>query len=289
MRVTVADEVAAVRAIPDPLQRAQQAGQLLAEFSSASADLGAIRREAMETLTADGMTPAGLADALGVSRARVSQLMRSGPPPERALLAPDPGPVTVVVAGKVESDRPDPQPVVASDDLAAWETLADLARTLHLDISYEVLAPGEYLRLNRSNLVVMVGPRLAPNIREVLESDDCLSFARDERGWHLRDHVAGAVHRSPMDHGEPGDVAYLGRLPRPDGRGTILYLAGIHAAGEAGAAHWLAHHVADLYREVRTRRCSMLIGSTHDQTASPRRVVASDRLTPVYRPGGGAQ
>ena len=37
-----------------------------------------------------------------------------------------------------------------------------------------------------------------------------------------------------MDNGEMCDFGYLGRLPRPDGRGTFLYIGGIHAAGTSG-------------------------------------------------------
>lgn len=283
----LSDAVRDVREVTDPLDRARRAGEIITAIGATQTELSAIRREAVETLLEGGRSVTDVAGLLGISRARVSQLIRTAPPPERTLLAPDGGPITVVVAGKIESGRQDPQPVVAEDDLVAYQTLADLARTMQIDIDYEVLPPGGYLRLNRSNLVVMVGPRHAPNIREALESDPNLKFALDERGWHLIDRQTGVVYRSPMDQGEPGDVAYLGRIPRPDGRGHVLYAAGIHAVGESGAMHWITDHVADLHREVRAHRFSALIGCTYDVESSPRRIVRSERLTPIYRPGGG--
>lgn len=36
------------------------------------------------------------------------------------------------------------------------------------------------------------------------------------------------------------DIAYFGRFPRLDGRGTFLYMAAIHAPGPAGIVHYLS-------------------------------------------------
>lgn len=43
--------------------------------------------------------------------------------------------------------------------------------------------------------------------------------------WYLVDQTAGVDYRSPRNSGESRDYGYIGRLPRPDGRGTFLYLA----------------------------------------------------------------
>lgn len=51
---------------------------------------------------------------------------------------------------------------------------------------------------------------------------------------YMVNHHTGEVYRSPSDSGEPIDYGYLGRLSRPDGRGTFQYLAGIHAMGNLG-------------------------------------------------------
>jgi hypothetical protein len=115
----------------------------------------------------------------------------------------------------------------------------------------------------------------------VLASDPNLGFAHDDRGWLLVDHATDTTYRSPMDDGEPGDYAYLGRLPRIDGRGAFLYLAGIHAPGNSGAVHYLESHVEELYGEVRTGRFSTLIACRFDPAT--RQVTSSERVTPIYR------
>ena len=85
--------------------------------------------------------------------------------------------------------------------------------------------------------------------------------------------------------GTPGDYAYLGRLPRPDGAGTFLYLAGIHAPGILGAAHYIADNIAELHRELKTRRFSVLISCQFDP-ADRRKILSTGRLTPLYRHDG---
>jgi hypothetical protein len=87
-----------------------------------------------------------------------------------------------------------------------------------------------------------------------------------------------------MDSGEHADYAYLGRLPRIDGRGTFLYLAGIHAPGASGAAHYLEGHLSELYAELRTRRFSTIIACTFDPTTHE--ITSSERVTPLYRSEG---
>jgi hypothetical protein len=273
-----------VREVGDPLQRAREAGTLINETQHAANVLGGIRREALEELIAGGASQAQLAAELGLTRARIGQIIKAGPAPERIFLGT--GDLVVVVAGKVESNRPDPQPVVAQDDMAAIDQLAQLARPMGFEVSFEVSPSSGFVRLNRENLVVMCGPRLSPNIREVLESDEAISFGEDGEGWHLIDNHTGEKYRSPMDQGEPRDFAYLGRLPRPDGKGTFLYAAGIHAVGEAGVMHYLATSLGELYREVKTKRFSTIIAGSFDPKAATRRIVASERVTPLYRHEG---
>jgi hypothetical protein len=135
--------------------------------------------------------------------------------------------------------------------------------------------------LNRDNLVVICGPRLSPIIAQVLASDPNLGFAHDDQGWYLVDHVTGTTYRSPRDHAESADYAYLGRLPRIDGRGTFLYFAGIHAPGNSGAMHYLEGHLEELYGEVRTGRFSTIIACRFDPDSH--QVTSSERVTPLYR------
>lgn len=105
-------------------------------------------------------------------------------------------------------------------------------------------------------------------------------FAKDDAGWHIVDSETGTVHRSPIDSGKNTDIAYIARLRRPDGKGTFLYMAGVHAAGTAGAAHFIEHNLADVYSEVKTRRFSTLISA---EVGDDLKVKSSERIAPIYK------
>jgi hypothetical protein len=272
-------DIEAVRELDDPLKQAQQASDLLTQYQAAVTQLSHIRREAIERLVAQGMTKSQLAEQLGMTRARVGQLLAAGPRSEGLFLGT--GKLTVALGGKLEADKPEPGPVVSQEGFQAYERLCELARTLGLDAHYEVIPPPGLVNLNRDNLVVVCGPRLSPVIAQVLASDPNLGFAHDDHGWYLQDHATSTTYRSPMDDGQPADYAYLGRLPRIDGRGTFLYFAGIHAPGNGGAAHYLEGHLEELYGEVRTGRFSTIIACKFDP--GTRQVTSSERITPLYR------
>lgn len=274
--------VKALLDVEDPLRRAREAGELAARYQTAIAELSRIRREALEELVAAGMSQSQIAQRLGLTRTRVGQLLSTGPKAERAFLGS--GTLTIAVGGKREAKAVRPGPVVAQEDFQAYEEFQGLARTVGLETCYEVIHPPGIINLNRDNLVVICGPRLSPLIAQVLASDRHLGFERDDAGWYLVDRVEDKTYRSPMDEGESGDYAYLGRLPRLDGRGSFLYIAGIHAVGAAGVVHYLDNHLTDLYREVKTRRFSTIIRCAFD--AATRRIESSKRVAPLYKTEG---
>lgn len=274
--------VRALLDVADPLRRAREAGELAATYQTAIAELSRIRREALEELVAQGMSQSQIAEQLGMTRTRVGQLLSTGPKAERAFLGS--GTLTIAVGGKLEAKATKPGPVVAQEDFQAYQAFQELARTVGLDTCYEVIPPPGMINLNRDNLVVICGPRLSPLIAQVLASDHHLGFEQGDGGWYLVDRVEDTTYRSPMDAGESGDYAYLGRLPRLDGRGSFLYIAGIHAVGAAGVVHYLDNHLTELYREVRTRRFSTIIRCAFD--AVTRRITSSTRVAPLYKTEG---
>ena len=81
------------------------------------------------------------------------------------------------------------RPVVAQEDFAAYNLLADLARDLQLEATAEYIPLGGELDLNRDNLIVICGPRLSPVVREVLQSDPVLGFDQDDAAgcWLFQD------------------------------------------------------------------------------------------------------
>lgn len=64
------------------------------------------------------------------------------------------------------------------------------------------------------------------------------------------DPVLGMQHTSPMDDADDprrADHSYIARHTR-DGR-AITHIAGLHALGSIGAAHYLTEHLPDLWAE----------------------------------------
>ncbi|MFJ2060294.1 sigma-70 family RNA polymerase sigma factor [Streptomyces sp. NPDC087908] len=278
-----------LKELSDPLQRAKAAHALAGQAQEHGNELQAVRNEAMnEALRVGRLNSTQLASELGISKGRVSQLAK-GAPPERLFLGS--GKVIVALAEKLEdgNDKDGKRkaiqgPVIATEDVQTYERLRQLAEDIRLEISFERIPLGGNVRLNRTNLVVICGPRLSPLIEQILESDPHLQFGKDDDGWHLTDRNTGQVYRSPMDRGENSDIAYFGRLPRPDGKGTFLYIAGIHARGSGGVVHWLNKELTTVHRELKARRFSTLISSRFDPKTLE--IVASERITPFYRPEG---
>jgi hypothetical protein len=223
---------------------------------------------------------AAIADIIGVSRARIAQLREAGPPPERAFLGTD----RLTVAIPLKTEATSGRPVVAQEDFAAFNLLADLARDLQLDATAEYIPLGGEVDLNRDNLIVICGPRLSSVVREVLQSDPVLGFDQDDDGrWLLQDRRTSQVYQSPSDlpQPRPADFGYLSRLRRPDGNGTFILLTGIHAVGSHGIIDYLRRELADLYEEVDLQPFSTLITTEYDPAT--RQVIRSERITPLYQ------
>ncbi|MFE2498837.1 sigma-70 family RNA polymerase sigma factor [Streptomyces scopuliridis] len=278
-----------LKELTDPLERAKVAHGLVGRVQDYGNEFQVVRNEAMnETLRVGTLNSTQLAAELGISKGRVSQLAK-GAPPERLFLGS--GRVVVALAEKLEDgklqdgrNKPVQGPVIATEDVQTYERLRELAEDVGLEIAFERIPLGGNVRLNRNNLVVICGPRLSSLIEQILESDPHLRFGKDADGWYLTDRSTGEVYRSPMDHGENGDIAYFGRLPRPDGQGTFLYVAGIHARGSGGVVHWLNKELANVHRELKAKRFSTLISSRFDPETL--QIVESQRITPFYRPEG---
>jgi hypothetical protein len=269
--------------IEDPRERAKVVGQLIDTYQAAVTELSHIRRETLDELLTTGMTQNQIADLLGMSRSRVSQLLSTGGRPERAFLGS--GRLTVAIGGKQETNRADAGDMVSAEAFAAYELLSDTARNVGLDATFEVVPPPGHVHLNRPNLVVLTNPRLLPFLAQVMEADPHLRYVADKDGWYIRDETTGTDYRSLRDKGEASDYGYVGRLPRPDGKGTFLYLAGTHAQGTLGAAHYVANNLPELYKDLKNRRFSTVI-LCHYDTADPRKVISTERVTPLYRPDG---
>lgn len=264
----------------DPWTRVSRANEVISKLQAAVTDFSHIRRAGLDELISSGNKQADIAKRTNMTPARLSKLLSSGPGPEWALLGS--GALTVVVGGKSDSSRASsPQAVISHETLAAYNLIRETAQSYGLDTKHEVVPPpGIKLKLNRPNLIVLTSPRLLPLVGQVLEADPNLAFDEDDDGWYLADRHTGVTYRSPSDNNDPRDVAYVGRLPRPDGKGDFLYLAGVHAMGTLGAAKYLTEHIHDLHQEVKNRRWSTLVEVRYD--AESREIHEIVQLTPVY-------
>lgn len=134
-----------------------------------------------------------------------------------------------------------------------------------------------------TGLIVICGPRMSAPMRAVYDTDPAIRWEQDNSGWALRDTATGILHRSGADGdpARPHDVAYLGRLTRPDGNGTILALAGVHPQGSLGVARLLATDISVLWGQAAAGRFSVIVGTDYDPaTHEP---VKTQLLSPLYR------
>jgi predicted transcriptional regulator len=275
------DPATDVRTIPDPRARALAANARIDEHQTAIADLSRVRREALEELLASGLSQTHIADALGMSRSRISQLLSAGTRPERAFLGS--GRITVAIGAKRESAmKKSVSEMISAECFTAYELLSETARTVGLEISQEVVPPPGIVHLNRPNLIVLTNPRLLPFLSQVMEADPHIRYREEGKEWFLFDESTGIEYRSPRDRGEDSDYGYIGRLPRPDGKGAFLYLAGTHAQGTLGAAAYVVDNLADLHKELKNRRFSMIVECRVDEENSLK-VTSVEPVTPLYR------
>jgi predicted transcriptional regulator len=271
--------VARIAKIADPRKRAKAAHDQIEELQAAVTDLSRLRRDAFEQLLEGGMSQTDIAVLLDISRSRVSQLMSGVAKPERRFLGT--GTLTIAVAASETGKSADE---VTPEALAAYQALAPAAGAVGLETTYEVIAPPGHVHLNRPNLIVLGGPRLLPFISQIMEADPYLRFEHDKAGWYLVNRNTGEQYRSLRDRGVFADYGYIGRLPKPDGHGTFLYLAGIHSQGTLGAAKYVADNLLTMHRQMKTRRFSAVVSCAYDPDAKSQPSVFSVRLeTPCYR------
>ncbi|MCW3815706.1 sigma-70 family RNA polymerase sigma factor [Micromonospora sp. DR5-3] len=273
-------EVERIAAIRDPFELLREATARMSAAQEEVTELARLRRRVIQELHDKGMSFADIAQQVGLSRGRIHQIRHAGPAPEGAFLGQ--GTVTISTPLKQEAIRS--RPVVAIEDMTGAQRLGDLARSLGLEPSFESIPIGGEIDLNRPNQVVISGPRISEHIAQVLAQDPVLQFERASDGpWTLVDRTTGTVYRSGQDQTPPRswDVAYLGRLPRPDRQGSLIVFTGIHPPGSLGVVHLLCTRISELYNEVKTGHFSVLVGTEYDpDTHEPRHV---ELLTPLYR------
>ncbi|MEU9701349.1 sigma-70 family RNA polymerase sigma factor [Streptomyces sp. NPDC047981] len=272
----VIDEVRHVAAMQDHALRVKAAVDLMGELQAAVVETSRMRKESIAWLRDHGHSMADVAKLMGVSRARVAQLRDAGPPPERAFLGTQDVQVLVPM-------RPGERDYVALEDSSTGQKLLALAHQLQLEGDLGYIPTSGEIDLDHDDLIVVCGPKTSPVTAEALGNDPRLAFETLPDGrWALIERESGTVHTSPTDSPEDPtstDIAYLGRLPRPDGQGTFLLIAGVHAVGSLGVAHFLAENIASVYKEAGTAPFSMVI--TADYEPGTKAITGSRALSDV--------
>ncbi|MFF9776667.1 sigma factor-like helix-turn-helix DNA-binding protein [Streptomyces sp. NPDC013978] len=276
----MSDELQRIMAIDDPYRLLREVTTRLADAQQEVTELARLRRRVVQDLHAQGLSYAQIAEKAGLSRGRIHQIRHTGPAPEGAFL----GRGSVVVATPLRRDDEHGRTVVAMDDVSSGKRLEDLARTYGLEVASEHVSVGGEIDLNRDGLVVVCGPRMSQEMWDTYAQDPVLGWERAEDGpWTVVDRRTGTVYRSGQDRdpARPYDVGYLGRLPRPDGNGSLLAIAGIHTQGSLGVVQLLANDLNTLWGQVGDRRFSTLVGVEYDpETSEPQ---SAELLCPLYR------
>ncbi|GAA3809321.1 sigma factor-like helix-turn-helix DNA-binding protein [Streptomyces phyllanthi] len=276
----MSDELQRIMAIDDPYLLLREVTTRLADAQQEVTELARLRRRVVQDLHARGLSYAQIAEKAGLSRGRIHQIRHTGPAPEGAFL----GVGAVTVATPLRRDDERGRTVVAVDDVSSGKRLEDLARSYGLDVASEHVPVSGDMDLNRDGLVVVCGPRMSQDMWDTYAQDPVLRWERADDGpWTVADRRTGMVHRSGQDSDpvRPYDVGYLGRLPRPDGKGSLLAIAGIHTQGSLGVVQLLASDLNALWGQVGEHRFSTLVGVEYDlETNEPRSV---ELICPLYR------
>lgn len=284
-----------VQGIADPIERTRRAVYWREHYADLERSFARIRQEGFDELRRSGMTQSEIGKAVGLSRARVGQLLtKGGPPVERALLAPNLSePIRLAVVQKVPAEKgpgASGGPQRAEMTIEAVGRLKDYGKSAGLgfgkDIS--VIEGHGMIDLDQENLVVLVGPRISVIVELALaKSDPVIRWHKDQQGcWYLTDTKTGAEYHSDFDQGwQPQHdevrtcVAHIGRIRRPDGRGGFLYLGGAHAPGTAGAVSLFLREIGFLWEQAKRSYWSAVVVT---KVSPEGEIVSAELASPVY-------
>jgi hypothetical protein len=272
------NDIEKVQAMADPAERARRATELMDEHQSAVVELARIRRSAIQELRGMGFTYTKVADALGVSRGRVSQIRMSARTLEHEFFGS--GPVTIATPLRTSDQA---RPLVAEEDSAAVTKLANFLSAAEIETEMDHVDTAGKIDLVPQELVAICGPKSSDVVEGIIRADPYLDFSSNDAGvWRIVDRSSQEefFSGSNLDPRLDVDVGYLGRVARPDGRPMIV-IAGVSALGSLGVVHWLTdtENFTDLHRSTQNRLFSVVISC--EASTSPLKVVSTQAVTPI--------
>ncbi len=242
--VATADEFEQVRSDPNPIRRGQRATELMTIYQQRATELARLRKAAIEEAHQEGLSYTEIAEQLGITKGRISQIRTSAPRPERAFFGV--GPVAVGIPRRFGLEDGRERPFFDANDQATQLAIESLLARLSLACNVFAIDP-DRAELPSGDCVIICGPKSAPVARHLLEGDPYLDFERDEDGWWITDAKARQRHNSPYrrDSSIRTDIGYLSR--RRENDRVIVHIAGITSIGSLGVADWLDKHLATLF------------------------------------------
>lgn len=256
-----ADEFEAVRAERDPIRRGQRATELITTYQQRAAELARVRKAAIEEAHRDrNMSYTEIATALGITKGRVSQVKRDASGPERILFGI--GPVSVGIPYRYQTtDRE--RPLIAAEDSATGEQIEQLLTAMRFTVDRYHVGP-ESEELPNGDGVIVCGPKSSPVVDGLFDDDQEARLVKDQGRWWFEHRPTGERFGSPSDEASPTceDLAYVARHRFEDR--VIVHIAGIHAIGSLGAAHFLTKNLGDLYGRAGDASFSFAVRAAYD-------------------------
>ncbi|MEU6561811.1 sigma-70 family RNA polymerase sigma factor [Nocardia nova] len=239
-----ADEFEQVRKDPDPIRRGLRAAELMIEYQQRATELARLRKVAIEEAHQGGLSYTEIAEKLGVTKGRISQIRSSAPRRERAFFGV--GPVAIGIPRRFGLEEGRERPFFDANDQATQRAVEAMLAQLSLATTTFPIDP-DRSDPPTGDCVIICGPKSAPVARNLLSGDPFLGFERDDDGWFIADARTGDHHRSPYCHDTSvrTDIGYFSR--RSDGGRVIIHIAGITSVGSLGVATWLSNNLTHVF------------------------------------------
>jgi hypothetical protein len=258
----VEDEFELLRRERDPVKRGRRATELMVLYQQRSTELARIRRAAIEEARDQlGGSYSEVARAFGLTKGRITQIRSGAPPAHRAFFGV--GPLVIALPGRRILSRDDV--VIAAEDDAVGAHLMTETGRMAFVTERLIIDPRQEWEPERDAIVVC-GPASAHIGNQLMSVDPVLGMGIGaDATWRIVDKATDEQHTSPMDEADSprrADHAYIARHSR-EGR-VITHIAGLHALGSIGAAHYLTEHVPDLWAEFGDASFSMVVTGEFD-------------------------